>query len=98
MSKEQIGEYMLTLEELRVAYSKVRDLRERILHVAEELSDPLNIWVLSESFPPRDFPDAGQIKATLKSLADAHRKAMEKFQSIDERDREGLSPPPKWAQ
>ena len=98
MSKEQVGEYMLALEELRGEYSKVNDLRERILHVAEELSDPLNIWVLSESFPPRDYPDAGQIKGALKSLADAHKKAIEKFQSIDERDRKGLPPLPKWAQ
>ena len=98
MSKKQIGEYMLALEGLRKEYSKVRDLRESILHVAEELSDPLNIWVLGESFPPRDFPDAGQIKGALKSLADAHKKAIGKFQSIDEKDREGLPPLPKWAQ
>jgi hypothetical protein len=98
MSKKQIDEYMLAIKELGGEYSKVRDLRERILHVAEELSDPLNIWVLSKGFPPRDFPDTGQIKETLKSLADAHKKAIEKFQSIDERDREGLPPLPKWAQ
>ena len=47
MSKKQIDEYMLAIKELGGEYSKVRDLRERILHVAEELSDPLNIWVLS---------------------------------------------------
>ena len=98
MSKKQIGEYMLAIKELGGEYSKVRDLRERILHVAEELSDPLNIWVLSKGFPPRDFPDTGQIKGALKSLADAHKKAIEKFQSVDERDREGLPPLPKWAQ
>ncbi len=98
MSKKQIGEYMLAIKELGGEYSKVRDLRERILHVAEELSDPLNIWVLSESFPPRDFPDTGQIKGALKSLAGAHKKAIEKLQSVDEKDREGLPPLPKWAQ
>jgi len=98
MSKKQIGEYMIAIKELGGEYSKVRDLRERILHVAEELSDPLNIWVLSVSFPPRDFPDTGQIKGALKSLADAHKKAIEKFQSVDEKDREGLPPLPKWAQ
>ena len=98
MSKKQIGEYMIAIKELGGEYSKVRDLRERILHVAEELSDPLNIWVLSVSFPPRDFPDVGQIKGALKSLADAHKKAIEKFQSVDEKDREGLPPLPKWAQ
>lgn len=95
MSKKQIGEYMLALEGLRKEYSKVKDLRESILHVAEELNAPLNIWVLSESFPPRDYPDAGRIKAALKSLANAHKKATEKLKSVDEKDREGLPPLPK---
>ena len=98
MSKEQIGEYMLALEELRGGYSKVQDLRESILHVAEELNAPLNIWVLSESFPPRDYPDAGLIKAALKSLADASKKAIEKLKAVDPKDRKGLPPLPKWAQ
>ena len=95
MSKKQIGEYMLALEGLRKEYSKVKDLRESILHVAEELNAPLNIWVLSESFPPRGYPDAGQIKAALKSLANANKKAIEKLKSVDEKDREGLPPLPK---
>ena len=90
MSKEQIGEYILAKRELEGEYSKVKDLRERILHLAEELNYPLNLWVLSESFPPRDYPGAGQIKGALKSLADANKKAIEKLKSIDERDRKGL--------
>jgi len=95
MSKKQIGEYMLALEGLRKEYSKVKDLRESILHVAEELNDPLNLWVSSESFPPRDYPDAARIRGALKSLADANKKALEKLKSVDEKDREGLPPLPK---
>lgn len=97
MSKEQVVEYLNAIKELKTEHAKVEALRVRISNVAEELNDPLNPWVSSESFPPRDYPDASQIKEALKYLAGAHKKFLEIYKSLDETNRKDLTPPPEWA-